>query len=241
MREPASPLRARGAPLPPPGARARPRNPAAPHRVCPVCAAVTSFVRRILSFSIAPTDGFPAVWEFEVSGHAFLWHQVRCMVAVLFLVGEGRESPAVVSWLLDTAATPRRPLYDMAPDAPLLLHEIGYEGMVWPPSDAAALDEVWGRELESSLLAAATSHTKRRSLGTAGLARGGGSAPGVQGGGRPATYVPLRERRTADAVEAKAGRFNSSARRARHYPRHLTAEEQAGGAGEAATRAGTKL
>ena len=30
-----------------------------------------------------------------IKGTAFLWHQVRCMVAVLFLIGQGLESPSV--------------------------------------------------------------------------------------------------------------------------------------------------
>lgn len=34
-------------------------------------------------------------------GKAFLWHQVRCIVGVLFLIGSGKESPCVVKQLLD--------------------------------------------------------------------------------------------------------------------------------------------
>ena len=34
---------------------------------------------------------------FSVRGIAFLWHMVRCIMAVLFLVGEGKEKPEVVS------------------------------------------------------------------------------------------------------------------------------------------------
>jgi tRNA pseudouridine(38-40) synthase len=30
-----------------------------------------------------------------VKGMAFLWHQVRCMVAILFLIGENLEEPEV--------------------------------------------------------------------------------------------------------------------------------------------------
>ena len=30
-----------------------------------------------------------------IKGSAFLWHQVRCMVAILFLIGQGLESPFV--------------------------------------------------------------------------------------------------------------------------------------------------
>ena len=38
------------------------------------------------------------------------------MVAVLFLVGEGKERPEIVTELLDLQATPRRPNYEMASD-----------------------------------------------------------------------------------------------------------------------------
>jgi tRNA pseudouridine38/39 synthase len=37
------------------------------------------------------------VWVMRVKGTAFLWHQVRCMAAVLFMVGYGHEAPAVIS------------------------------------------------------------------------------------------------------------------------------------------------
>ncbi len=30
---------------------------------------------------------------FEVTGKAFLWHMIRCMMSVLFMVGEGKEDP----------------------------------------------------------------------------------------------------------------------------------------------------
>jgi tRNA pseudouridine38/39 synthase len=61
------------------------------------------------------------VYSFNVKGSAFLWHQIRHMVAVLFLVGQGLESPSVVTELLDIEANPGRPGYVMAHDAPLVL------------------------------------------------------------------------------------------------------------------------
>ena len=63
----------------------------------------------------------PKVYTFTVHGTAFLWHQVRCMVAVLFLVGQGLEDPSIVDQLLDIEKTPGRPAYEMAEDAPLVL------------------------------------------------------------------------------------------------------------------------
>jgi tRNA pseudouridine38/39 synthase len=63
----------------------------------------------------------PKVYTFTLHGSAFLWHQVRCMVAILFLVGQGLEQPSIVSELLDVEKNPRRPTYEMASDTPLVL------------------------------------------------------------------------------------------------------------------------
>lgn len=63
----------------------------------------------------------PLVYTFTLHGSAFLWHQVRHMVAILFLVGQGVESPSVVSELLDVSKNPCKPMYEMASDAPLVL------------------------------------------------------------------------------------------------------------------------
>ena len=58
-----------------------------------------------------------------VAGKAFLWHQIRCIVAVLFRVGEGKESPSVIDELLDVVKNPRRPQYVMASELPLNLFD----------------------------------------------------------------------------------------------------------------------
>ncbi|KAF7188022.1 tRNA pseudouridine(38/39) synthase [Pseudocercospora fuligena] len=70
---------------------------------------------------IAADTSSPKLYYFEVRGSAFLWHQVRHLVAVLFLVGQGYESPSIVDELLDTQKTPAKPHYEMASDIPLVL------------------------------------------------------------------------------------------------------------------------
>lgn len=35
------------------------------------------------------------LWVMKIKGSAFLWHQIRCMAALLFLIGQGLESPDV--------------------------------------------------------------------------------------------------------------------------------------------------
>lgn len=66
-------------------------------------------------------ERLPKVYYFHVRGSAFLWHQIRHMVAVLFLVAQGLEKPEIVSELLDIEKYPRRPNYIIADDSPLVL------------------------------------------------------------------------------------------------------------------------
>lgn len=63
----------------------------------------------------------PKLYSFTLHGSAFLWHQVRSIVAILFLIGQGLESPSLIPQLLDISANPTRPKYEMASDAPLVL------------------------------------------------------------------------------------------------------------------------
>lgn len=81
-----------------------------------------AFVNRAdLAPDATPQVGNPKVYTFTLHGSAFLWHQVRHMVAVLFLVGQGLEAPSIVSELLDVTTNPARPVYEMATDTPLVL------------------------------------------------------------------------------------------------------------------------
>ncbi len=63
----------------------------------------------------------PRVFTITLHGSAFLWHQVRHMVSILFLIGQGLESPDLVDRLLDVKVTSGKPMYEMADDAPLVL------------------------------------------------------------------------------------------------------------------------
>lgn len=74
----------------------------------------------------------PKVYYFHVRGSAFLWHQIRHMIAVLFLVGQRLEKPSIVSELLDIEKYPGKPNYPMASDAPLVLWDCLYGGRTLP-------------------------------------------------------------------------------------------------------------
>ncbi|KAK4122719.1 pseudouridine synthase [Parathielavia appendiculata] len=64
---------------------------------------------------------YPKVYYFHVRGSAFLWHQIRHMVAILFMIGQGLEKPSIVTELLDVDRHPRKPNYTMADEVPLVL------------------------------------------------------------------------------------------------------------------------
>ncbi|KAL8781305.1 MAG: hypothetical protein Q9213_006080 [Squamulea squamosa] len=75
----------------------------------------------------------PKIYAYKVRGSGFLWHQVRHMVAILFLIGQGLERPSIIDDLLDVEKHPGKPTYDMADAAPLVLEECNFPdvGLQW--------------------------------------------------------------------------------------------------------------
>ncbi|CAH8434402.1 unnamed protein product [Heterobilharzia americana] len=80
----------------------------------------------------------------SISASGFLYHQIRYIVSILFMVGRGYESPSVVDDLLDLNKTPAKPQYQLAADFPLLFITGDYpESLLsWETSEAAQLDLV---------------------------------------------------------------------------------------------------
>jgi tRNA U38,U39,U40 pseudouridine synthase TruA len=105
----------------------------------------------------AEAGGPDAVYMLEISGIAFLWHMVRAIMAVLFMVGEGLEAPSVVTALLDVVACPGKPPYTLADELPLVLHECGFDRLVIPaqPRHLWQLTAHYRAIREGHLLAAA--------------------------------------------------------------------------------------
>ncbi|CAH2101944.1 unnamed protein product [Euphydryas editha] len=93
---------------------------------------VVEFIREILSADIVPFDENDmeeptSMYVLIIEGNAFLWHQIRCIMGILLLVGQGRESPDIVQELLNIDKNPRKPQYNIALDTPLNLYECSYE------------------------------------------------------------------------------------------------------------------
>ena len=89
---------------------------------------VYNFERKIHSAELTecPEDG---VCYFQIIGQAFLWHQIRCIASILFLVGQGLEEPSVVKELLNVEEHPGKPGYPLAAERPLVLHHCGYPNL----------------------------------------------------------------------------------------------------------------
>ncbi|KAK2147538.1 hypothetical protein LSH36_548g04006 [Paralvinella palmiformis] len=101
---------------------------------------VTQFVREIRQVSVnildddlqKSEDTNPyTMCEIKIIGNAFLWHQIRCIVAILFMVGEKKEKPEIIDALLDITNNPRKPQYQMASELPLVLFDCQFEDVDW--------------------------------------------------------------------------------------------------------------
>ncbi|KAJ4460033.1 putative tRNA pseudouridylate synthase [Paratrimastix pyriformis] len=96
-----------------------------------------------------------------ITGHAFLWHQIRCMMSVLFRVGLGQQPPdQLVDRLLDLSQVPIKPQYEMAADLPLVLWDCGFEELYFThdPESHGRLVQHLADLLRGHLLRSAAQH-----------------------------------------------------------------------------------
>jgi len=106
---------------------------------------VTKFGRNITRADIEPVDltgggkQGEVMYVFNLIGNAFLYHQVRNIMAILFLIGTGLEKPSLVTKLMNVASgtepaaegeglevVESKPEYQMADALPLMLWDCGY-------------------------------------------------------------------------------------------------------------------
>ena len=86
-------------------------------------------VSRQQALDVTSSVGGGDICYILIHGQAFLWHQVRCIASILFLVGRGFEEPEIVTELLDIKKNPGKPSYEMADERPLVLHDCGYHNL----------------------------------------------------------------------------------------------------------------
>uniref|UniRef100_A0AC34RCD9 tRNA pseudouridine synthase n=1 Tax=Panagrolaimus sp. JU765 TaxID=591449 RepID=A0AC34RCD9_9BILA len=88
-----------------------------------------SYVRQIYEVDISPVSsevGWYQMFQLKIKGSGFLWHQIRCIVAVLYDVGLGLEDSSVVTDLLDITNCSARPQYAFAKELPLCFFDATY-------------------------------------------------------------------------------------------------------------------
>ncbi|KAM6045029.1 tRNA pseudouridine(38/39) synthase isoform 2-T2 [Theristicus caerulescens] len=196
---------------------------------------VVNFQRTILSAAVTwverggetgPQDPF-RLCQFEVTGQAFLYHQVRCMMAILFLIGQRMESPEIIDELLDVEKNPRKPQYSMAVEFPLVLHDCEFENLQWlydrevQEFNVTHLQQLWAnqavktqvlRNMLRGLDAAPVAAGK--SPGSGGTVLWGDAKPplcsqvsGFVEGVKARTYKPLLARPKCEGLEARIRHF----------------------------------
>lgn len=136
---------------------------------------VSNFERRIDEVSVdvigGDVEGY-AVCEITIVGTAFLWHQIRCIIAVLFMVGKGSEKPSIIQELLDITANPRKPNYNMASELPLVLFDSQYADLKWnygceqdQQSTVDRLQSIWTENIMKATVARRMLDTIQRNSG----------------------------------------------------------------------------
>lgn len=88
---------------------------------------VVNYIRRLDSVDITVTERNHEMREefdmlcLEFVGLSYVRHMIRCLVAVLILIGQGKESPELMKQLLDVNVLDKRPQYAFAEEFPLNL------------------------------------------------------------------------------------------------------------------------
>lgn len=173
---------------------------------------VHNYRRNITSFEISPCSerfGDNRLFAMIIKGSAFLWHQVRCLVAVLFMIGQGLESPNVIDALLDIGSTPRKPQYTMASEIPLILQSCEFEDLKFACSSESwkALCVHFENECQSYKLKAAIFHEALLSCSASADGESSFESRMV----KKVSHVPLMSRPTEPSYEERRAKLKFKA------------------------------
>lgn len=102
---------------------------------------VSNFERTIDYARIVPSESIPEhISYLEIKANSFLYHQVRCTMAVLFLVGRRLEAPSIFTELLNRGDC--KPRYALADAGPLVLWECHFDDRLEWQITEKGLEEV---------------------------------------------------------------------------------------------------
>jgi tRNA pseudouridine38/39 synthase len=103
---------------------------------CKATKEVTEYERTVLRAEIiqwelcSSSSPHLDLFVFTIQGHAFLYHQVRCMMGILFKIGKKEYPPSIVQDMLQLSKYPKKPAYDMASEIPLTLWYCEYDPQI---------------------------------------------------------------------------------------------------------------
>lgn len=80
-----------------------------------------------ISFKESERIDSRSFYQIVIVGHAFLYHQIRCIMTLLFLIGTKKESPDIIKNMLDVESCPSKPNYNKASPMPLCLFDCKYD------------------------------------------------------------------------------------------------------------------
>uniref|UniRef100_W8C3R7 tRNA pseudouridine(38/39) synthase n=1 Tax=Ceratitis capitata TaxID=7213 RepID=W8C3R7_CERCA len=112
---------------------------------------VTNYIRQIFKASVQrcaveqeskDVEDAYAMYMLEIRANAFLWHQIRCIMAVLLLIGEGKEQPEVINELLNVEKNPCKPQYTPAIGMPLNLFHCEFRKHTIQPGDSGKSNNI---------------------------------------------------------------------------------------------------
>ncbi|KAI3389072.1 hypothetical protein SNEBB_006242 [Seison nebaliae] len=100
---------------------------------------VTNFIRTIssvefiqLSNSSTSSNGGEGTIYLRILANAFLYHEIRCIISILLLIGMNKEEPEIIERLLnEKELTKGTPNYNFASATPLILYKCHYENENW--------------------------------------------------------------------------------------------------------------
>jgi len=172
---------------------------------------------------VSPTSDSYEMCEITISGLAFLWHQIRCIVAVLFMIGQGKEDPQIVADLLDVDKHPCKPQYTMASELPLVLFDCQFEEVNWMydvgthSESISHLQEMWTKHsVKTSMLKRMLDDLETTPSGDDSKILSGSSSSThakfdqvacLIPGNRPRNYISLLERDKCEGLEERIGHY----------------------------------
>jgi tRNA pseudouridine38/39 synthase len=173
---------------------------------------ITNYFREVYRANIVPLD--EEFYYLDLQGTAFLWHQVRCMMAILLLVGQKLELPTVVDDLLNVEKYPSKPNYEMANDIPLVLYNCVFPEMEWLKAQDFEFNKqqkdfalyrgmLLDYQVKSKMSEILDQFFTQGFVEPEASANGGGAVNTGNGRGRNyKTYVPISQRIMGDTFEA---------------------------------------